>query len=155
MLLASSVIGALSIIPVTILEYSSGVVLYYALSERAMMPLLMIWALVEEFLKPSFLYFLRERRSNVLEDYLLTLLLGIMAGLGFSIVESGFLLALSRSIPGMSLKMLIARRAPTIAIHSICSAILAIGIARDRIPAYLALSASIHFAYNALVVSAI
>ncbi len=132
------------------LEIASGVLLLYVFGygEFAIIAMILIFALIEESLKPIALYALQARR-HWLGDARTAALFGSMAGLSFFILENAFVvLLLLFSFPSLIFRILTLRTGSTLLLHLITSGIVGVGISRGRFHYFLALATSIHAAYN-------
>ncbi len=150
--------GVISIPLALALEVSAGVLLLYAMGygEPSLAAMIIVFALIEEALKPIALYALQARR-RWLTDAKTAALYGSLAGLSFFILENVFVvLLLLFSFPSMIFRILSLRTGSTLLLHLLTSGLVGIGISREREFYYfLALATAVHAAYNLALLTAV
>jgi hypothetical protein len=145
--LISTLSGALAMPISAVLEISVGVTALYFLgySYFTLTMLVVIFALLEELLKPIALFPAKVERTPSMAAY------GGLAGLSFFFFESIFIaLILSFSIPLSIYRIITLRMGTTLLIHVVSSAIVGSGISKGKgkFALYLLLATVLHAAYN-------
>ncbi|NOZ77180.1 MAG: PrsW family intramembrane metalloprotease, partial [Euryarchaeota archaeon] len=161
-LLASSLlafVSALVSLPLALLaEVALGMAVLYLLGmgQASITVMLFLFAAIEELVKPLPVFALK-REMPELVDGRKGLALGVLAGFGFSFLETLFIaLAALFYVPSMVLKIIALRSGTTLLVHGLATGIMGYGIARSRgwvgILLFLALATAIHGGFNFLVV---
>jgi ABC-2 type transport system permease protein len=151
--------GALSIPLALALEIAGGIIILFALgySTQSLFLMVVLFALIEELLKPMGLYALRGRGVRIGKPAS-GAFYGALSGLGFFAIENAFIIFfLLFSIPSIISWILALRTGSTMIIHLISSGIVGLGLSRSNrgLPfGHVVIATLIHSFYNlALVVS--
>jgi ABC-2 type transport system permease protein len=143
-----------------LLEISMGLALLYlyGLGEGSMTLMLVLFAAVEEVVKPLPLYALRREMPGFLDEKK-GLLLGALSGAGFSILETLFItLAVLFYMPSLVLQIITLRTGTTLLVHVLASGVVGLGVSRSKnrrdllLP--LILATALHVTFNLVVVRA-
>ncbi len=149
--------GVLAIPLSLLMEVSAGVLFLYIFgySEVTLVGMILVFAFIEESLKPIALYSLQERRRWI-TNAKSGAIYGAISGFSFFLLENAFVIFfLFFSFPQMIFRILTLRTGSTLLIHLASSGIVGIGISKSRsrsgIVPFLLLATGIHAIYNLML----